>query len=198
MKRNDAARHVIVALSLAIVLIAGVLVWTLKSAPEKVLPEFGTSFNLTDDLGRPITEKAFEGQPSLVFFGFTHCPEVCPTTLYEMSGWFETLGDEGKRVKAFFFSVDPERDTPETMHEYASAFTDRITGVTGDLAEMQKVMKAWRIFARKVPTEDGEYTMDHTASVLMLDSHGRFRGTIGYGETPEAAVAKIRDLMKSG
>lgn len=197
MKNSNAIRHVIVAFSLAIVLLAGVLAWTLRTAPEHMPVQFGTPFTLRDDRGQTITEKALDGQPSLVFFGFTHCPEVCPTTLYEISGWLKTLGDEGKNLKVFYFSVDPERDTPEVMHSYASAFTDRITGITGDLPEMQKVMKAWRIVARKVPTDDGEYTMDHTASVLMLDSKAQFRGVINYGEAADSAVSRIRELLKS-
>lgn len=198
MKRNNAIRHIIVALSITLVLLAGVMTWVLRSAPERIPVAFGTAFNLTDDTGKPITEQAFQGHPSLIFFGFTRCPEVCPTTLYEMAGWFDTVGEEGKSLKAFFFSVDPERDTPELMHNYAAAFTDRIVGITGDPAEVQKVMKSWRIFARKVPTEGGDYTMDHTASVLMLDSRGNFKGTIGYGEAADSAVAKIRELLKSG
>ena len=198
MKRNNAIRHIIVALSITLVLLAGVMTWVLRSAPERIPVAFGTAFNLTDDTGKPITEQAFQGHPSLIFFGFTRCPEVCPTTLYEMAGWFDTVGEEGKPLKAFFFSVDPERDTPELMHNYAAAFTDRIVGITGDPAEVQKVMKSWRIFARKVPTEGGDYTMDHTASVLMLDSRGNFKGTISYGEAADSAIAKIRELLKSG
>jgi len=198
MKRNNAIRHVIVALSIAIVLLAGVMTWVLRSAPENMPVEFGTAFTLTDDNGQPITEKALSGHPSLIYFGFTRCPEVCPTTLYEMSGWFNALGNDAKDLNAFFFSVDPERDTPELMHNYSAAFTDRIVGITGDPAEMQKVMKSWRIFARKVPTEGGDYTMDHTASVLMLDSRGNFKGTISYGEAADSAIAKIRELLKSG
>lgn len=198
MKTNNAIRHVLVALALTIVLAAGVLTWIVQSTPEKVGAEFGTTFTLTDNHGQPITDKALLGQPSLVFFGFTHCPEICPTTLYDMSGWFDALGEEGKSVKGFFFSVDPERDTPEAMNDYVTAFTDRITGITGEPAEVERVRKAWRIFARKVPTSDGDYTMDHTASVLMLDSKGQFRGTINYGETQENAVAKIRELLKAG
>jgi protein SCO1/2 len=112
-----------------------------------------------------------------------------------MAGWFKTLGPDADGVKAFFFSVDPERDTPELMHNYTSAFTNRITGVTGDPAEMEKVIKSWNIYAKKVPTQDGDYTMDHTASVLLLDKKGNMKGTISYGSTAETAVTKIRDLI---
>lgn len=157
---------------------------------------FGASFRLIADNGQPITEAALRGHPSLVFFGFTHCPEICPTTLFEMSGWFKTLGPGAKDLRAFFFSVDPERDTPETMRTYVSSFSDKVTGITGDPAEVQRVIKGWRIYAKKVPTDDGDYTMDHTASVLLVDANGDLKGTIAYQESADSAVDKIRQLLK--
>ncbi len=157
---------------------------------------YGVNFSLISDDGQPITDAALRGHPSLVFFGFTHCPEICPTTLFEMSGWFKTLGSEAKDLHAYFFSVDPERDTPETMRTYVSSFSDKVTGVTGSPAEVQKVIKGYRIYAKKVPTTDGDYTMDHTASVLLIDADGDLKGTIAYQEPAEAAVAKIRAFLK--
>jgi len=156
--------------------------------------ELGAPFNLVDQDGKPITDKAFEGHPSVLFFGFTHCPDVCPTTLYEIAGWLNQLGDEGKDLRAFFITVDPERDTPEVMKAYTGNFTDRITGITGDPAEVAKLVKGWKVYARKVPLDDGGYTMDHTASVFLLDSNGRFKGTIAYGENPDTAVQKLKRL----
>lgn len=194
-QKANPMRIVIASLVLVMALLTGLILYMWQTRPEMVV-SYGTPFTLTDDLGQPITEKALAGHPSLVYFGFTRCPEVCPTTLYEMAGWFETLGPEAKNVKAFFFSVDPERDSPELMHSYAAAFTDRVTGITGDLAEMTKVAKSWRIYFAKVPTDDGDYTMDHTASVLLLDSKGRFRGTIAYREDAASAIEKIRKLIK--
>ena len=194
-QKANPMRIVIASLVLVMALLTGLIVYMWQTRPEMVV-SYGTPFSLTDDLGQPITEKALEGHPSLVYFGFTRCPEVCPTTLYVMAGWVETLGPEAKNVKAFFFSVDPERDSPELMHSYAAAFTDRVTGITGDLAEMSKVAKSWRIYFAKVPTDDGDYTMDHTASVLLLDSQGRFRGTIAYREDAASAVEKIRKLIR--
>ncbi|SCB18889.1 SCO family protein [Rhizobium hainanense] len=157
---------------------------------------FGTAFTLTDDRGEPITEKALSGHPSLLYFGYTHCPDVCPTTLYDMAGWFKTLGPQADGLKAYFFTVDPERDTPEIMHSYTGNFTDRITGITGDPGEMQKAIKGWRIYAKKVPTPDGGYTMDHTASVLLVDAEGNLRGTIAYQENTDVALQKIRNLLQ--
>lgn len=163
------------------------------NAPVK----FGAPFMLTDHFGDPITEKAFEGRPMAIFFGFTNCPEVCPTTLFEMAGWIEALGEEGKDLQAFFVSIDPERDTPEMMRDYVSSFTDRITGITGDVAETEKLLKAWHIYAQKVPLEDGDYTMDHTASVFLVKANGEFKGTISYGEPSETAIGKLKLLIAS-
>ena len=156
--------------------------------------KLGTDFTLVDHDGDTITQAAFEGRPTMVFFGFTRCPEVCPTTLYEMAGWFEALGDQGKDLQAFFISVDPERDTPEIMKSYAEALTDRVTGITGDPDEVAKVIAAWHVYAAKVPTDEGDYTMDHTSSVFLVDENGAFKGTIAYGENPETAIAKLKRL----
>ncbi|TXI11152.1 MAG: SCO family protein [Rhizobium sp.] len=155
----------------------------------------GAAFTLTDDRGQPITEKALSGHPSLIYFGYTHCPDVCPTTLYDMAGWLRTLGSQADGLRAYFFSVDPERDTPEIMHSYTGNFTDLITGITGSPEEMQKAIKGWRIYAKKVPSPDGGYTMDHTASVLLVDAGGNLRGTIAYQENTEVALQKIRNLL---
>lgn len=156
--------------------------------------KLGTDFTLVDHNGNTITQAAFAGRPTLVFFGFTRCPEVCPTTLYEMAGWFEALGEQGRNLQAFFISVDPERDTPEIMKSYAEALTDRVTGITGDPDEIAKVIAAWHVYAAKIPTDDGDYTMDHTASVFLMDENGVFKGTIAYGENPETAIAKLKRL----
>ena len=159
--------------------------------------KLGVPFSLIDQNGAPITEAAFQGHPTALFFGFTHCPEVCPTTLFEMAGWLKALGDEGKDLRVFFISVDPELDTPEVMKGYTAAFTDRITGITGDPKEMEKVIKGWKIYARKVPTENGDYTMDHTASVMLLDRDARLKSTIDYKETTDVALKKLRLLLGS-
>jgi protein SCO1/2 len=157
---------------------------------------YGAPFTLTDASGRPITEAAFQGHPTAVFFGFTHCPEVCPTTLFEMKGWMDKLGNDGKNVKAFFVSVDPERDTPEILKDYIGNVTNRVTGITGNPAAIAAMTKAWGVYAKKVPTSDGSYTMDHTALVFLLNSKGQFHGTIAYGENPDTAFAKFQRFAK--
>lgn len=159
---------------------------------------YGAAFELIDQKGQPITEAAFRGQPSAVFFGFTHCPEVCPTTLVELDSWLKALGDEGKNIRAYFVTVDPERDTAELMDNYVSNVSDRITGITGAPDKVHAMIKSFGIFARKVELEGGDYTMDHTASILLLRGDGDFAGTIAYGENPDAALAKLKRLAAKG
>jgi protein SCO1/2 len=157
---------------------------------------YGAPFALVDHKGAPITEATFRGQPSAVFFGFTHCPEVCPTTLFELDGWLKKLGDDGKNLRAYFVSVDPERDTAEVMNSYVSNVSDRITGITGEPDKVHAMAKAFGIYWRKVDLEGGDYTMDHTASVILLDGNGAFAGTIAYEENPDAALAKLKRLAE--
>ncbi|WP_320255023.1 SCO family protein [Mesorhizobium abyssinicae] len=159
---------------------------------------YGAPFALVDQKGAPITEAAFRGHPSVVFFGFTHCPEVCPTTLFELSGWLKTLGDGGKNLNAYFVTVDPERDTPEIIKAYVGNFSDRIVGISGDPDKVHAMAKSFGIYWKKVDTGDGDYTMDHTASVLLLNGKGEFSGTIAYGESADAAVAKLKRLANEG
>lgn len=155
---------------------------------------YGGSFTLVDQKGQPITEAAFRGHPSAVFFGFTHCPEVCPTTLFELDGWLKKLGDEGKDINAYFVSIDPERDTTAVMNSYVSNVSNRIVGVTGEPDKVAAMAKSFGIYSKKVPLEGSDYTMDHTASVLLLDKKGDFFGTIAYGESGDTAVAKLKRL----
>lgn len=155
---------------------------------------FGAPFTLVDQKGAEITEQAFRGRPSAIFFGFTNCPEVCPTTLFELDGWLKQLGDEGKDIRAYFVTVDPERDTAALMDTYIGNVSDRITGITGEPDKVEAMTKSFGIFSRKVDLEGGNYTMDHTASVLLLDRSGDFAGTIAYGENADAALEKLKRL----
>lgn len=152
-------------------------------------------YSLVDQNGAPVDQSMFVGQPTALFFGFTHCPEVCPTTLAEMTGWFEALGDEGKDLKAYFVSIDPERDTPAVLGEYVSWVSDRITGITGTPEEIDKIAKAWGVHYERIPLEGADYTMDHTASVFLLDAKGEFQGTIAYREDSAVALGKLRNLL---
>lgn len=157
---------------------------------------YGEPFTLIDQNGDEITEAAFRGAPSAVFFGFTHCPEVCPTTLFELDGWLATLGDEGKDIRAYFVTIDPERDPPEIVGTYVGNVSDRITGISGEPDKVYAMAKSFGIYWRKVDLDGGDYTMDHTASILLLDRDGDFAGTIAYGENPDNAVAKLKRLAE--
>ena len=155
----------------------------------------GGAFNLLDHKGQPITEAVFREKPSAVLFGFTHCPDVCPTTLMEMAGWAAALGADGDRMRFVFVTVDPERDTPEVLAEYLPAFSDRIIGITGEPEKVHAMVKDHKVFSRKAPIEGGDYAMNHTASVLLLDETGSLVGTIARGENRDAAIAKLKNLV---
>lgn len=189
---------------IAILLLAGFLGWfTLEYTKDKqqvAEGPYGVPFQLVDQTGKPITEAAFRDKPAAVFFGYTHCPDVCPTTLFEMDGWLQKVDPDGTKMRAYFVTVDPERDTPQIMNDYVSNVSKRITGISGDPAKIAELVKGFRIYAKKVPIDpnkpDGDYTMDHTASVFLLNNGGRFKGTIAYGEDGNVAVKKLENLIK--
>ncbi|GHD10873.1 SCO family protein [Tianweitania populi] len=188
-------RVILIAAALLAAVVVGIGSFVIyQGASSTEARAFGDPFTLVDQDGKPVTEAAFRGHPSAVFFGFTHCPEVCPTTLFEMDGWLKTLGDEGKNIRAYFVSVDPERDTPEIMKSYVGNVSDRIVGLTGETAKVEAMAKSFGIYFRKVPLEGDDYTMDHTASVLLLKPDGDFFGTIAYEENSQAAIAKLKRL----
>ena len=153
------------------------------------------SYNLIDQNGQPVDQTVFVGHPTALFFGFTHCPEVCPTTMAEMASWFEQLGDEGQDLRAYFVSIDPQRDTPAILGDYVSWVSDRITGITGTPEEIAKIAKAWGVYYARVDLGGDDYTMDHTASVFLLDASGEFQGTIAYREDQATALGKLRNLL---
>ena len=125
----------------------------------------GGPFTLTNQDGQRVSERDFAGRTHLVFFGFTHCPDVCPTTLQQIGDVLQALGPKGKDTRALFIAVDPERDTPEALRTYLASFDPRIVGLTGSPEEVSAAVKAYRAYVRKVPTKDGDYTMEHTALV---------------------------------
>jgi protein SCO1 len=134
----------------------------------------GGPFRLIDHDGKAVTEQDFKGKPILVFFGFTHCPDICPTALFEMSEVLRKLGPDADRMRVLFISVDPERDTPTVLKDYLSSFEPQIRGLTGDAAAIAAVEKAYGVYSRKSPLDDGGYTMDHSAFVYLMDKDGRY------------------------
>jgi protein SCO1/2 len=155
----------------------------------------GGPFSLTDQNGRTVTEQNLKGKPFLVFFGFTHCPDICPTTMFEISEIMKKLGPAGDRVGAVFITVDPERDTPAALKDYVSSFDPRIVALTGTPEEIAAVAKAYRAIYRKVPLKDGGYTMDHTAIVYLMGKDGRFITPFSLKRTAEASAAELRKYL---
>ncbi len=157
----------------------------------------GGPFRLTDHRGRAVTEADFRSRPMAVFFGFTQCPDVCPTTLGDMTALIEALGSKADQLHWLFVSVDWERDTPETLAGYLEAFDRRIVGLSGTEAQVAEAARAFRVYYRRVPIEGGGYTMDHSASVFLLDAAGHFAGTIDNQESQAVALEKLQGLLAS-
>lgn len=173
----------------------GLYVYTTMTRPAQAVALGQGDYELVTATGEAFNRDSLKGSPSMLFFGFTHCPDVCPTSLAEMAVWYEALGDEADGLNAFFVSVDPERDTAEIIGDYVS-WTGRVTGVTGSPDEVAKAAKSWGVYYAKVPLEGGDYTMDHTASVFLVNAEGEFEGTIAYRENSDTALAKLRRLLQ--
>lgn len=180
---------------------AGVLVYQQTTGSKNAgallepLAAIGGPFELVNGNGETVTDKDFAGKPLAIYFGFTFCPDVCPTTLTEMQGWIEALGPDADRMNFLFVTVDPERDTPDVMRDYVGAFDKRIIPLSGSVEQVSEVVKAYRVYAKKVPLDDGDYTMDHSAAVFLMNADNRFVGTIAYGEDEENALKKLRRLI---
>jgi protein SCO1 len=184
----------VVALGLVALAATAYVVTPDKSAPRA--SAIGGAFTLTEQDGRTVTDAAFKGEPLLVFFGYTHCPDVCPTSLFEISEVFKTMGPD-KKVQALFITIDPARDTPETLKDYLSSFDPRIVGLSGDPSQTAAVEKAFRVYAKKVPGAHGDddYTMDHTAIVYLLDKQGRFVNAFNLERPPQEAAKDLERYL---
>lgn len=160
------------------------------------LPLTEMAFRLTDHEGQPVGPENLVGRPSLVFFGFTYCPEVCPTTLSDISHWLDGLGDDAETLNVVLITVDPERDTVEALADYVSYFHPAVRGWTGSPREIARAAEGFRVRFEKAPAEGGGYTMNHTAGVFLFDAEGGFSSIIDYHEPREFALPKIRRAMR--
>lgn len=160
-------------------------------------PTIGKPFELTSHRGEIIDNAFLRGKPYLAFFGFTHCPDVCPTILFELTDLMKVLGPTADDFNVIFITVDPERDDLELLKAYMSSFDQRIMALRGTEEQTQTAVKAFAAYARKVPTEGGNYTMDHTAGVYLMDADGGFRGTLDMHEPREIRLQKIRNLVSA-
>lgn len=173
---------------------AAILTFSPSRQGQSGTASVGGPFTLTTQEGKTLTEKDLRGAPFLVFFGFTHCPDICPTKLFEISEVLRAAGGKGEKLKALFVTVDPERDTPEVMKSYLGSFDPRILGLSGDRPAIDAMIKAYRAYARKVPTKD-DYTMDHTALVYLMAKDGSFVGAFNIEQPPaQAAQEWLRHL----
>lgn len=187
----------IVLWALVAVALAGLGFAYLRQQPAQPQPtatqvSFGGPFTLVDSKGRPFASRKLVGRPYAIFFGFTHCPDVCPTTLARLVKLRRQLGDE-QAFQILFVTVDPERDGPAEVGRYTELFGAPVIGLTGSAAQIAQVKKEFGIFSGKVGTGDS-YTVDHTASVLLFDRSGQFQSTISPDEGDDAALAKLRRL----
>jgi protein SCO1 len=172
------------------------MLWAMGGLKNVAAPAaIGGPFQLTDQAGHTVTEKSLQGRPTLIFFGFTHCPDVCPTSLFEISEVLKALGKDADRVNAYFISVDPERDTTAAMKDYLSSFDPHLEGLTGNPDEVSKAITAYRVYAKKVPLKDGDYTMDHTALIYLMDRDGKFVAPFNLQQTPEQAAADLKRYL---
>ena len=156
----------------------------------------GGPFTLTSHTGERFSSDSLAGKPYLIFFGFTHCPDICPTTLLEVTQHLAELGPKADTLNVLFVTVDPARDTPEHLGRYLSAFDKRIIGLTGSEAETDAVRKLYRAYAEKVPGKDGDYTMNHTASVYLMDRAGNLASTMVFEESEPVRRQKIAKLLE--
>jgi len=156
----------------------------------------GGPFKLVDQDGKTITDKDMLGKPLLVFFGYTHCPDICPTTLFELSEVLHAMGKDAGRIHALFITVDPERDTAAVMKDYLSSFDPHLRGATGSPKAIDAVEKDYRVIARKVPVGDkGDYSMDHSALVYLMDKQGRFVAPFNLKRKPADAAEALRKYL---
>src|SRR5213080_3353023 len=192
------SRPVVIIAAFAASLAVGLLpmTWLMGDLKKIAAPAaIGGPFQLTDQSGQAVTEQNLKGKPTLIFFGFTHCPDVCPTSLFEISEVLKAMGTDADRVNAWFVSVDPERDTAAAMKDYLSSFDPHLKGLTGNPEAVAKVLSAYRVYSKKVPLKDGDYTMDHTALIYLMDRDGQFVAPFNLKRTPEEAAVDLRRYL---
>jgi len=165
------------------------------AGPGQHVAAIGGPFTLVDDNGAPVTESTLGGKPSAMYFGYTFCPEVCPTTLLDLSRWIQKLGPDADKLNYVFVSIDPQRDTPKLMHAYLSSFDKHIRGFTGTPEQIAKIAQEYRVYYKRVPTDDGGYVMDHSAIIYLMGADGKLVSVIAYQEDDASALAKLNKLL---
>jgi protein SCO1/2 len=183
-----------------LVVFLGVILFIVERSPDKGLSStIGGPFSLVDQDGKPITDADFKGKPFLVFFGYTHCPDVCPTTLAELASAMKKLGTAADKVQVLLITVDPERDTPDVLGPYVTAFDPRFLALRGDANQTAQVAREFKVIYQKVGGKAPDnYTMDHSAGTYIFDPQGRLRLYVGYGQGSEVFAHDIGRLLAAG
>ncbi len=173
------------------------LTWGRDERDPQPIP-IGGPFQLEAAGGRTVTDKEFRGRWMLVYFGYTHCPDACPTALQDMAGALDELGqDARKKVAVVFITVDPARDTPQAMQDYVSGFDAPITGLSGSPEQIAAAARAYRVYYKRHDEAGGDYAMDHSSIIYVMNPKGQFVGNFTHQTTPNAIAAKLRSLMGS-
>ncbi len=177
------------AILAACLVLALAAAWIALRPPATPASLIGGPFHLETGDGKPFSDADVRGKPFLVYFGYTHCPDVCPTTLAQISDVLARLPE--KPIRVLFVTVDPERDTPKSMADYVSSFDPRIVGLSGGVAEIAAMERAYRVYARKAPTRDGDYSMDHSSVVYLMDASGRFVEAFNMERSADEAAKEL-------
>jgi protein SCO1 len=195
--KAQASRAVVLlgAFMAGLLLFLGAIFAVTGYSPTPHAAAIGGPFRLVDQNGKPFTDQDMRGKPYLVFFGFTHCPDICPTTLFEMSQLMRKLGPDADRAGALFITVDPGRDTPAIVKDYLASFDPHLRGLTGDQAAIDQAVKDYRVYAKKVPLQGGDYTMDHTAIVYLMDKDGQFVAPFDLQRSADVEATELRRYM---
>ena len=195
--RRRVATTLLVALA-GLLVVAAVAIWVFGTpAPVQEAAAIGGPFTLVDGSGKTVTDQAYRGKYMLVYFGYTFCPDVCPTTLNDVAQAIEKMGSAAAKVQALFITVDPARDTPETMRQYTAAFSPALVGLTGTATQIATVAKEYRVYyaPHKTGPNPGDYTMDHSSVLYVMDRSGRFAGIIRADEGPDAMAADLKKFI---
>ena len=191
--------RVLIILSFSVLIVTGFLLSNIINKNAQIeyssTAKLGIPFELVDSNGNKITEKALIGSPTALFFGFAHCPDVCPLTLHRISLLMEKLGNQQNKLNVYFITLDPERDTWKFLNEYLTTFNHRIVGITGESNKIKALAKSWGIHSKKVSSEGENYLIDHTGLIILLDKNGNFLNTIDYKDDFESSLKLIKSIL---
>jgi protein SCO1/2 len=194
------ATTITVGIGGALLIAAGIIFGQFLRSPAPAVPEnasIGSSFELVDQDGHTVTDKTYAGRPSVIFFGYTSCPDICPTTLMDISNWLKVLGSKADRLNVLFISIDPQRDTPDHLRDFLSSFDPRIRGLTGTDEQIAAVSKEFHVYDKRVEESDGNYTMDHSGAIYLMDKAGRFVAPLSFQTEDSVAIERLRNLATS-